>query len=51
MRKMSSIRRVDSIVPIAGADAIECAVIGGWSLALYHRSCSSFRERCLPVVV
>jgi RNA ligase (TIGR02306 family) len=34
MRKMSSIRRVDSIVPIAGADAIECAVIGGWSVVV-----------------
>lgn len=34
MRKMASIRRVDNIVPIAGADAIECAVIGGWSVVV-----------------
>lgn len=34
MRKMASIRRVDNIVPIPGADAIECAVIGGWSVVV-----------------
>ena len=34
MRKMASIRKIDNIVPIAGADAIECAVIGGWSVVV-----------------
>jgi hypothetical protein len=28
MRKMASIRKIDNIVPIVGADAIECAMIG-----------------------
>jgi len=31
MRKMATIRKIDSIRPIAGADAIECAVVGGWT--------------------
>jgi RNA ligase (TIGR02306 family) len=30
MRKLATIRKIDSIRPIEGADAIECAVIGGW---------------------
>ena len=34
MRKMASIRVVDSIQPIEGADAIECAMIGGWSVVV-----------------
>jgi RNA ligase (TIGR02306 family) len=34
MRKMASIRRIDDIVPIEGADAIECAVIGGWKVVV-----------------
>ena len=34
MRKMASIRKIDNIVPIAGADAIECAMIGGWSVVV-----------------
>ena len=34
MRKMASIRKIDNIVPIAGADAIECAIIGGWSVVV-----------------
>lgn len=34
MRKMASIRRVDDIRPIDGADAIECAVVGGWTVVV-----------------
>ena len=32
MRKMATVRVVDSILPIPDADAIECAVIGGWKV-------------------
>ena len=31
---MASIRRIDDIVPIEGADAIECAVLGGWKVVV-----------------
>ena len=34
MRSMASIRRIDDILPIPGADAIECAVIGGWTVVI-----------------
>lgn len=34
MRKMASIRRIDSIGPIPGADAIECARVGGWDVVV-----------------
>ncbi len=34
MRKMASIRKIDRIRPIEGADAIECAVIGGWTVVI-----------------
>lgn len=34
MRKLASIRKIDSIRPIEGADAIECAVIGGWTVVV-----------------
>lgn len=30
MRKLATVRKIDHIRPIEGADAIECAVIGGW---------------------
>lgn len=30
MRKLASIRKIDGIRPIDGADAIECAIVGGW---------------------
>lgn len=33
-RKMASIRVIDDIRPIEGADAIECAVIGGWTVVV-----------------
>jgi len=31
MRKMATIRKIDSLRPIVGADAIECAIVGGWT--------------------
>ena len=31
MRKLATIRRIDALRPITDADAIECAVIGGWT--------------------
>ena len=34
MRKLASIRRIDEIRPIEGADAIECAVVGGWTVVV-----------------
>lgn len=34
MRKLASIRKIDSIRPIQGADAIECAVVGGWTVVV-----------------
>jgi len=34
MRKLATIRKIDNINPIAGADAIECATIGGWSVVV-----------------
>lgn len=34
MRKMASIRAIDSIQPIEGAAAIECAVVGGWKVVV-----------------
>lgn len=30
MRKLASVRKVEGILPIEGADAIEVAVVGGW---------------------
>lgn len=32
MRKLATIRKIDAIKPIAGADSIECAVVGGWNV-------------------
>jgi RNA ligase (TIGR02306 family) len=34
MRKMASIRKIDDIRPIDGADAIECAVVGCWTVVV-----------------
>jgi len=31
MRKMATIRKIDALRPIPGADAIECATVGGWT--------------------
>ena len=32
MRKLASIRKISDVRPIAGADAIECCVIDGWTV-------------------
>jgi RNA ligase (TIGR02306 family) len=34
MRKLASIRKIDSIDPIVGADAIEVATVGGWKIVV-----------------
>ena len=34
MRKMASIRKIDGIAPIEGADAIEVATVGGWKVVV-----------------
>ena len=34
MRKMATVRRIDAILPIPDADAIECAVLGGWKVVV-----------------
>lgn len=34
MRKMATIRVIDVLNPIEGADAIECATIGGWKVVV-----------------
>ena len=34
MRKMATIRKIDAIGPIEGADAIEVATIGGWKVVV-----------------
>lgn len=34
MRKMATLRRIDSISPIQGADAIEVATVGGWKVVV-----------------
>lgn len=31
-RKLATIRRIDALNPIEGADAIECATVGGWKV-------------------
>ena len=31
MRKMSTIRLIYALRPIVCADAIECAIVGGWT--------------------
>lgn len=30
MRKLATIRKIEALTPIEGADAIECATVGGW---------------------
>lgn len=34
MRKLATIRIIDEIRPIVGADNIECAIIGGWQVVI-----------------
>lgn len=34
MRKLVTVRTVDAIRPIPGADAIECAIVEGWTVVI-----------------
>ena len=34
MRKLATIRKIDALTPIVGADAIECAAVGGWKVVV-----------------
>ena len=34
MRRMATIRKIDALTPIEGADAIECATIDGWKVVV-----------------
>lgn len=34
MRKLATVRKIDEIRPIEGADAIEAAVVGGWTVVV-----------------
>lgn len=34
MRKLATIRKIDALNPIVGADAIECATVGGWKVVV-----------------
>lgn len=34
MRKLATIRTIDALNPIEGADAIECATVGGWKVVV-----------------
>ena len=34
MRKLATIKRIDSIIPIKGADRIEAASVGGWTVVV-----------------
>jgi RNA ligase (TIGR02306 family) len=34
MRKLATIRKIDALNPIEGADAIECATVGGWKVVV-----------------
>jgi RNA ligase (TIGR02306 family) len=34
MRKLATIRKIDAISPIKGADSIECATVGGWKVVI-----------------
>lgn len=34
MRKLATIRKIDDIAPIVGADAIEVATVGGWKVVI-----------------
>lgn len=33
-RKLATIRKIDALTPIEGADTIECAVVGGWKVVV-----------------
>jgi RNA ligase (TIGR02306 family) len=34
MRKMATVRKIHAVDPIPGADAIECATVGGWKVVI-----------------
>lgn len=34
MRKLATIRKIDNVKPIQDADAIECAIVGGWQVVI-----------------
>ena len=34
MRKMATVRKIDAVNPIPGADAIEVATVGGWRVVV-----------------
>ena len=38
-RVLASVRRITDVVPIEGADAIECAVVGGWKVVVQKGEC------------
>lgn len=40
MRKLATIRTIDAIRPIEGADAIECAVVDGWTVVVKKGECA-----------
>lgn len=48
MRKLASIRKIDEIRPIEGADAIEAAVVGGWTVVVKK---SEFKAGDLAVYI
>lgn len=37
MRKLATVRKIDALEPIDGADLIEAAVIGGWKVVVKKR--------------
>ena len=41
MRKLATIRKIDLIRPIPDADAIECAVVGGWTVVIKKGDCKA----------
>ena len=46
MRKLATIRKIDALRPIPDADAIECAVVGGWTVVVKK---GEFKEGNLAV--
>ena len=45
-RKMSTVRRIDRLTPVEGADRIECAQVGGWTVIVKR---GEFKEGELAV--
>lgn len=46
MRKLVTVRVVDAIEPIVGADAIECALVEGWT-AVIKKDEFAVGDRCV----